>query len=264
VAVLPLLSLKPTRPAKNSSLDPQAHQFDPDSVITFSPFRLDLRSGRLLRGAAAIPLRPKTWAVLHYLAKRPGVLVSKDELLDAVWGSVAVTESTLSKSIGELRVALGDSFKAPRVIEMVQRRGFRFIATVTGNGGQVSSAAASSEPDTRYPTPDLFVGRDEELHRLAALFAKAQGGARQIVFVTGLAGIGKTALVEAFLDSPTIRDATAPVWVARGACLEQHGPREPYMPVIAALERLARRPDADRLVGLLRQVAPTWLAQIPG
>src|SRR5262249_18217933 len=98
------------------------------AAIMFESFRLDPRAGQLMRGSDAVALRPKTWSVLVYLAERPGVLVTKDELLDAVWGDVAVTESVLNKSIGELRAALDDSFKAPRLIETVPRRGFRFIA----------------------------------------------------------------------------------------------------------------------------------------
>ena len=236
----------------------------PIGARTFASFRLDPRSGRLLNGSEPIPLRPKTWAVLRYLAERPGVLVTKHELLDAVWPGVAVTESVLSKSIGELRVALGDSFKTPRLIETVQRRGFRFIAPVSPeHHPEVRDLAAElSTQDSALRTP--FVGRTKELQRLAVLLAKARAGERQVVFITGPAGIGKTALVEAFLDSPAVREAAAPLWIARGVCFEQHGPREAYMPVIDALERLARRPDADRLVALLRRVAPTWLAQLPG
>src|SRR5215471_6298150 len=85
--------------------------------IRFVPFELDLRRGLLLDGDRSIALRPKTWSVLQYLAERPGLLVSAGELLDAVWPGVAVTPDTLNKSIGELRVALGDDTKAPRFIE---------------------------------------------------------------------------------------------------------------------------------------------------
>jgi DNA-binding winged helix-turn-helix (wHTH) protein len=68
--------------------------------------------------------------VLLHLAQRPGQLISKQELLDAVWGHVAVGEAVLSKSIGELRVALGDRSKKARLVGTVHRRGFRFIAPV--------------------------------------------------------------------------------------------------------------------------------------
>ncbi len=69
--------------------------------ITFAPFRLDLDAERLYRDGDPIALRPKTYAVLRHLAEHPQVLITKDALLWAVWGGVAVTESTLTKSIGE-------------------------------------------------------------------------------------------------------------------------------------------------------------------
>lgn len=224
---------------------------DRRASLSFSSFRLDLRGGRLLRGDQAIPLRPKTWAVLMYLVERPGVLVSKDELLDAVWPDVAVTPDTLTKSIGELREALGDDSRSPRCIETVHRRGFRFIAE--------TSETAIGEPtrnDGGARSP--LVGRARELERLEALFTRARAGERQLAFVTGAAGVGKTALVDAFLGSVEGRAR-----LGRGASIEQHGPREPYMPILDALERLARDAAGDDLLRQLRRVAPTWLAQMP-
>jgi len=241
--------------------------------LTFGPFRLDFRSGQLFRGSEPVRLRPKTWDVLQYLVARPGVLVAKRELLAAVWPNVKVTEEVVGKSINELRSALGDSAAAPHLIETVPRRGVRFIGPVSDVRNQVSGVTDRSltpgarhltpDSDTRHPTPAPFVGRDQELQQLALLFGRASGGERQCVFITGEAGIGKTALVETFVDSLAMGAAPARVCTARGACVEQHGAREPYLPVLAALERLAQRPNCDRLVGLLRRVAPTWLVQMP-
>src|SRR4029450_13456218 len=100
----------------------------PREMIAFASYRLDLRAGQLTRAGAPIALRPKTWAVLVHLAERPGLLVSKEELLDAVWPNVAVTPDTLTKSIGELRLALGDDSANPGFIATVHRRGFSVIA----------------------------------------------------------------------------------------------------------------------------------------
>lgn len=229
-------------------------------TIVFSSFRLDLRGGQLTRAGTPIALRPKTWAVLVHLAERPGVLVTKEELLDAVWPDVAVTPDTLTKSIGELRLALGDDSANPGFIATVHRRGFRFIASP-------SEAAASDDAPPVWRAGDVglrpFVGRTAEIRLLAERFAKAAAGERQMVFVTGQAGVGKTTLVDTFLDRPALHGAKPPVWIARGTCVEQHGPGEPYMPVLKAVERLAHRTDGARLVELLRRTAPTWLAQMP-
>jgi DNA-binding winged helix-turn-helix (wHTH) protein len=124
-------------------------------VVSFSSFRLDLLAGRLLHGDEAIPLRPKTWSVLVYLALRPGVLVSRDELLDAIWPDVAVTPDTLTKSIGEIRAALGDSARPPSFIETVHRRGFRFVAARGEAAGDLASRDAGGTQTAARP----FVGR---------------------------------------------------------------------------------------------------------
>jgi DNA-binding winged helix-turn-helix (wHTH) protein len=229
------------------------------SVIDFPPYRLDRRSGRLWHGDRPVQLRPKAWAVLRYLAEHPGVLITKDELHAAVWGDVAVSDDTLTQTLGELRRALRDDPRAPRVIETVHRRGVRFVARLNdgpaGNGGV---APAVPLP----PTPAItLVGRDAEMAALWTSFRKAAAGERQVVLIQGEPGIGKTSVVEAFLDA--LRASYAGVLVGHGQCLEQHGEREPYMPAVEALERLSRGPGRDRLIRILRAVAPTWLAQIP-
>src|SRR5215813_4807032 len=99
-------------------------------LIEFPPFQLDLRAGVLRRATTAVALRPKTFAVLQYLAEHPGDLVTKQALLDAVWGDVAVTEDVVRLSIRELRIALDDDRTAPRFIQTVPRRGYRFIAAM--------------------------------------------------------------------------------------------------------------------------------------
>jgi len=230
-------------------------------AIVFPPFRLDLRAGELTRAGTPIPLRPKTWAVLVHLAERPGLLVTRDELFDAVWPDVAVTPDTLTKSIGELRLALGDDPAAPRFIATVHRRGFRFVAAPSGAAGE--AALAPPREPVAAPSRRPFVGRDAELARLDAHLARAERGDRQLVFVAGEAGIGKSALVARWLERTVGGRRERPLWVARGGCIEQHGPREPYLPVLKALGRLARRADAAPLVAHLRRVAPTWLAQMP-
>ena len=237
-------------------------------AVTFGSFRIDLRASQLFDGAQPVPLRPKTWAVLLYLASRPSELVTRDEILDAVWPDVAVTPDTLNKSIGELRLALGDDSRTPRFLETVHRRGFRFIAALR----QAATATVTPPVDTdanggplevRETTPDCFVGRDAELRFLVERFAAAQAGEQQIVFVTGQAGIGKTSLVDAFLGSRAVGERRGPVWIGRATCIEQHAPQEPYMPVLDALQRLVRPPNVERMIALLRRAAPLWLAQMP-
>ncbi len=79
-----------------------------------------------------VTLAPKPFEVLCALARTPGSLVTKNALLDLVWGHRFVTESVLKTAISEVRAALDDDPKQPRHIETVSRRGYRFIAATVG------------------------------------------------------------------------------------------------------------------------------------
>jgi hypothetical protein len=86
-------------------------------------------------------------------------------------------------------------------------------------------------------------------------------GQRHVVFVTGEAGSGKTALVEMFVDR--LR-GEAGLWLGHGQCIEQYGVGEAYLPLLEALSRLCWEPEGERLVALLTQSAPSWVVQLPG
>ena len=83
---------------------------------SFGPFRLDPDRACLWHEGQAIPLSPTLFAVLHYLVTHPDRLVTKAELLDAVWSHTAVTDAVLRVAIGTLRKVLGDTAQAPRYI----------------------------------------------------------------------------------------------------------------------------------------------------
>jgi predicted ATPase len=105
-----------------------------------------------------------------------------------------------------------------------------------------------------------MVGREADLERLQGWFRQALGGTRQFIFVTGEAGIGKTTLVDRFLDQVATQ---AGCWLARGQCVEHYGAGEAYLPVLEAIEQLCGEPAHRRVVELLQQQAPTWLVQMP-
>lgn len=220
-------------------------------VVLFPPFRLDLDAGRLLRGAEPVPLRPKTFATLAFLASRPGRLVTKDELLDAVWPDVAVTEDTPRFSVRELRRALGDDPSAPRYLETVHGRGYRFLP----RGAAPANAAPSGDPGA------IVVGRRAELGQLHEWWARTLAGDRVVGFVAGDAGIGKTTLVERF--AAEIAAGSPEAIVARAECRDAAGADEPYRPLLEALQALAATPARATLLESLRAHAPTWLAQLP-
>ena len=95
--------------------------------LRFDGFDLDEAEARLTCTGQPVALAPKPFAVLCVLARTPQMLVSKNALLDAVWGHRFVTESVLKSAISEVRAALGDDPKQPRYIETISRRGYRFI-----------------------------------------------------------------------------------------------------------------------------------------
>jgi len=224
--------------------------------IRFPPFRLDLRAQRLVRGTEAINIRPKMWELLRFLAERPGDLVTKDELMEAVWGDVTVTISSLNQAVLELRRILGDDARDPRFIETVHRKGFRFIAAV--DHAAVHGSPGSDRRERRDP-PAGFVGRESELERLDAVLDRARSGSRQVVFITGEPGIGKSSLLDVFLGGLDSNE----VYVVGGRCIELLGEGEAYLPVLEAVDRLARDEQGEALRSSLRRFGPTWLAQLP-
>ena len=112
--------------------------------VRFDAFDLDEPNALLLRNGKAVALRPKPFEVLCALARTPGGLVTKNALLDMVWGHCFVTESALKSAISEVRAALDDDPKQPRYIETVSRRGYRFIAATVGASLQRAPAAESN------------------------------------------------------------------------------------------------------------------------
>jgi hypothetical protein len=135
------------------------------------------------------------------------------------------------------------------VIETVIGRGYRFIAELREEVEQARTAEiAQVDP--------LVVGRDAELDVLRAALERARSGRRQVCFVTGEPGIGKSTLVRTFLAGLDPRS----VIVGIGACFEQHGTPEPYLAIIEALSGLARSPQT---VTALVRYAPTFVSQVP-
>jgi DNA-binding winged helix-turn-helix (wHTH) protein len=225
----------------------------------FAPFRLDTVNQCLWRREDTgederILLTPKAFAVLRYLVEHVGQLVTEDELLEAVWPDTYVQPQAVKSQLFDVRRALGDNPKTPLFIETLPKRGYRFIAAVNE-----ASSAGSAAPSK--PTQCGLVGRDRELAELRGCLRASSAGQRQIVFITGAPGIGKTALVDEFqrraaIEVPGIR-------IARGQCVEGYGGKEPYYPMHEALGQLCRGSGAASIVENLAIQAPTWLIQFP-
>ena len=230
----------------------------------FAPFRLDPGNARLWRDTEAVALPPKAFAVLDHLVRHAGRLVTKEDLLDAVWQRRFVSESVLKGCINELRKALGDDPKSPRYIATVSRRGYRFIAEVkevgsSGDGrGEHDEAVATPEREA-HPEAAYWVGREGPLSRLQGILQSALEAQPQLVFIPGEAGIGKTTLVEMFIERLSDRRVDV-LW---GQCIDQYGAGEAFLPLLQALGKRCRASGGEAFVAKLRHYAPTWLAQMP-
>jgi DNA-binding winged helix-turn-helix (wHTH) protein len=99
-------------------------------VLSFPPFHIVVDVDLLYRGEAVVPLEPRAVRVLKYLAEHSGRVVSKDELLEAVWPDVFTSDGVLKKAISQARHALSDDPRAAKFIETYHRRGYRFIGSV--------------------------------------------------------------------------------------------------------------------------------------
>ena len=120
----------------------------------FGPYHLDRAAYRLLDGDRTIELSPKAIDLLLLLVERAGSLVTKDDILKAVWPDVAVTDNALTQVVSDLRHALGDSSTTPRYVETVPRRGYRFIAPVEPvASGPSAQAGAQPAAANRRPSP---------------------------------------------------------------------------------------------------------------
>lgn len=247
--------------------------------IRFGQYVLESENARLLRRGMPVQITPKALDVLQFLVARPNRLVTKVELLSAIWPDVLVSDASVKVCVGEIRKVLDDSASAPTYIETVHRRGYRFIAEVrenvipapdapvplTGSGAAGAEATAQHGAPAaapHAPARPAFVGRDRQMRQLDEMFELARAGRRQCMLVSGGAGRGKTALVEAFTRGLTDRHPSAPTAViAYGHCFEQFGAGEPYMPVWEAIGRVPARLLPPQLSSLLARHSASYAVE---
>src|SRR6202789_3562915 len=218
----------------------------------FSSFRLDPTLRCLWRhgagGAERIVLEIKRLAVLQYTEEHAGRLVTQKEIIEAVWPKSFIQPEVLKRHISLIRDTLGDDAKKPTFIETLPRRGYQFIAPIK----DTVSAASPSTSEIK------IVGRALALEELRSRFQAASAGRRQIVFVAGEVGIGKTTVV---VEVQRQIASDSALHVARGQCLEGFGGKEAYYPMLEGLDGLCRGPSGVWVVQILATQAPTWLVQ---
>ncbi|HUG22345.1 ATP-binding protein [Piscinibacter sp.] len=267
------LPAPPTPPARAHSPDPADTAMA--AQLAFGPFVLDGPGGRLLRDGVPVELPPKPFAVLAWLAARPGMLVSKDALLDAVWGHRFVSDSVLKVAVNTLRGSLGEDARAPRWIETVSRRGYRFSADVRAlDPDRRDAPQARPPPLGNLPAMSTgLVGREADLQRLQQALAE-----QRLVTLAGPGGVGKTRLALAAMGSSPPPDG---VWLLR---LDGLSSAEQVPPALAralglgadagrSAQTLARAlaplrlrvllDNAEHLADALAPLLALWLQQAP-
>ena len=167
--------------------------------VTYSSdtFLIEATNRRFTRDGLEVVLEPKVFAVVLQLLSRPGELVTRDQLLDAVWGHRFVTPSTLNRIIALARRAFADDVDSPKFIQTVHGAGYRFIGPVARQSGAVvENMPARFGPPVaaRVPAPlEVLIGRRDEIEQLAALLRDGRA-----VTVVGTGGMGKTQCALAF------------------------------------------------------------------
>jgi adenylate cyclase len=128
-------------------------------MLQFEGYTLDFARSSLRIGDRNVQLRPKAVEVLHYLVENAGRLVTKEELIQAIWPNVTVTDEVLTHCVSEVRQAIGDSEQT--VIVTAPRRGYRFVATVSRIATDVAAtfppAGSDSRPQSAPDRPSVAV-----------------------------------------------------------------------------------------------------------
>src|SRR5258707_12717838 len=119
-----------------------------NAVYAFGPFRLEVGEHRLVREGRPVPLTGKAFETLRVLVERHGTLVSKSDLMNAVWPETTVEENNLDRNISAVRKALGEKATGRQYIETVPRVGYRFVA-------QLTAAPAEDLSSPQPPAPDI-------------------------------------------------------------------------------------------------------------
>ena len=139
----------------NSTLGKESTEGAAHHTFSFDEFVLDVDRGALLRNGADVHLRPKCFEVLTYFVRHQGVLISKKELLTAVWTDVVVTEDSLAQCLIQIRKSLGDRSK--RMIRTVRGRGFLFDVPVTiHDPDEISEAGTPAKVRTSHRRPSAW------------------------------------------------------------------------------------------------------------
>src|SRR5262245_18799724 len=199
------------------------------------PPRLDRPNQCLWRGDRRVELSANAFRMLEYLVERPRQIVRKDALRDAVWPDAHVVDAVLSVTISQLRDALGDDPRAPRFIETLHCRGYRWIGTLAPETAPVEAAAESGGL--------ALVGRDARSRSAAA--SRAASASTATAYLPLLDALQQ--VVHASDDAIAVLRSRAPTWLLQlPGVLSPDDHEDPV--VVLPSEPHAQCPDATAIL----------------
>ena len=245
--------------------------------LRFAELELDLALFELRRGRIRIPLEPQAFDVLVYLINHRDRIVSKEELMDQIWGGRFVSEAAVTSRIKQARRAVGDDGQTQRVIKTLHGRGYHFVAPVSE--GAVGRPLDEDPPAPVFALADIqqkplqrmasgladrtaavhLVGRDSESGLLRRLFDQTRVGRGHTVLVAGEPGIGKSALLT---DLSRYAEAGGGL-VLTGRAARGAGIYRPFTEALMTPLRAGMIPDSAELRpfrAALGRILPGWTA----
>ena len=210
----------------------------PDDLVQFDDFVLNRSACELRRGDALVPLQRVPLELLSLLLERRGQLVTREEILERVWGKGVFVdgETSINTAVRKLRRALSDDPHAPRFVATVPARGYRFVAEIRSPKPGIVARPAG-------PRSSVMVGREHALASLIGGLDDAAARRGRLFLICGEPGVGKTRLAD---EVATAAEAKRMAMMV-GHCSE-HDEAVAYLPFVEILESFVERPQSqDRL-----------------
>ncbi len=229
--------------------------------LHFEDFALDRSAYELRRGGAVVRLQRIPLELLFLLVERRGQLVTREEILERVWGKGVFVDvdNAINTAVRKIRRALDDDPEAPRFLVTVPAKGYRFVAPV--RAAPVAPAPVRPPPSPVFVSSEAtpFVGREREMGELRRGLEEAIAGRGRLFLISGAPGVGKTRLAA---ELATLADAKG-VAVAIGRCSEQDEAVS-YLPFVEILEScVARASSADPLAAVVGEQGPELALLLP-
>jgi DNA-binding winged helix-turn-helix (wHTH) protein/predicted ATPase len=226
----------------------------PEDCFHFEDFVLDRGAYELRRGGVAVALQRIPLELLCLLVERRGQLVTREEILERVWGKGVFvdSENSINTAVRKVRRALRDDPDAPRFVVTVPARGYRFVAELRG-------PKTTRDKQFHARQPGVMVGRERELTSLLSGLDDAASGRGRLFLISGEPGVGKTRIAD---EVAAAADAKR-MAILVGHCSE-HDEAVAYLPFVEILEDFVdREPNPDVLRAALGDQGPELARLIP-